>query len=262
MTSFHSGLAAFLGDPNFPEVAMQSSRGGKIRLYQDLYMQYSRLDFTKIEDRPIAISGLEKRLLDNFKASGGCDGGLGVFDDGLKRGWLRRSLLWRRGFDEPRMDRIVFPPDRSKSVPTWSWMAYRGAIDYLDLPFEKMDWQPDEINSPWHLSRGGAGRTREYDDDISLTVTVRSFELAKSIRDSELVFDVPGKTEGETFKCVIVGRDVGDAPLSERKHYVLVISPKISSRQGTSKTYVRVGVGYMLGRYISYDSPGERVKVI
>jgi hypothetical protein len=50
-------------------------------------MQYSRLLFSRIEDRPIAIAGLEKRLIGAF----GTQGGFGVFaaPDGL----LQRSLL-------------------------------------------------------------------------------------------------------------------------------------------------------------------------
>ncbi|KAI3392588.1 hypothetical protein diail_5462, partial [Diaporthe ilicicola] len=47
----------------------------KIRVYEDLYRQYTRLEFTRNTDRPIAIAGLEKRLIRDLKAQGG----LGVF---------------------------------------------------------------------------------------------------------------------------------------------------------------------------------------
>ncbi|KAJ9148868.1 hypothetical protein NKR23_g4690 [Pleurostoma richardsiae] len=123
-------LASFLGDPNFPQViALSSSRGEKIRLYEDLYKQYSRLEFSWLADRAVAIAGLEKRLIRDFN-----NGGYGVFDDG--RGLLHRSLLWRRGVDQPSLSRIVFPLGR-RSAPTWSWMGYNGGIDYFsddDLP--------------------------------------------------------------------------------------------------------------------------------
>ncbi|KAI0476359.1 heterokaryon incompatibility protein-domain-containing protein [Xylariaceae sp. FL0804] len=159
-----STKAAFLGDPNFPQLGMDSSRGSKIELYQDLYRRYSTLAFSRVEDRPVAIAGLEKRLV------GACGnrGGYGVFDDGARGGLLHRSLLWHRSPREASLSRIAFfdpssgdqsqgqdHPDhdhhhRGRSsvvVPSWSWMAYRGAIDYLRPPFNGVEWEP--VGSPW-----------------------------------------------------------------------------------------------------------------
>jgi hypothetical protein len=224
-----------------------------------MYMQYSRLEFTKIEDRPIAISGLEKRLLDNFKTTGG----YGVFEDnGTSRGWLRRSLLWRRGFEVRTMERIDFPVDRSAPVPTWSWMAYKGGINYLEPPLEKVDWESDEIISPWSSGHLGAARTSDFGEEIGLVATARDFDTVKVKGDSVIIYDIPGKTAWQPFKCIIIGRNNEDAPLEEKRHYVLIISPKISGPRGTLKTYARVGVGHLLGKCISYDSAGERVRVI
>ena len=128
-----SDLASLVGDPNFPEVAIKSSRDEKIRFYQDLYIHFSRLKFTPYSDRSIAIAGLEKRLIRAFDTSGE----FGVFDDG--RSLLHRSLLWSRGWDEATLDKIAFPADSQIIVPTWSWMAVKGGIDYLDLPFDGVD---------------------------------------------------------------------------------------------------------------------------
>ncbi|KKY39056.1 putative tol-like protein [Diaporthe ampelina] len=73
-------LASFLGDPNFPSKLSNdaTTRGEKIRVYENIYRQYTRLQFTHISDRPIAIAGLEKRLIRDLRA----EGGYGVFDDG------------------------------------------------------------------------------------------------------------------------------------------------------------------------------------
>jgi hypothetical protein len=81
-----SNLADFLGDPKFPEKAMRKRRGWKIAYFQDLYKQYSRLQFTRIEDRAIAILGLENRL----RVAYGVHGGFGIFDDGPDGGLFHR----------------------------------------------------------------------------------------------------------------------------------------------------------------------------
>lgn len=79
-----SNKAAFLSDPVSPKVATNSTKGSQIRLYESLYRQYSTLQFTKAYDRPIAIAGLEQRLIRAF----GKPGGFGVFNR-----YFRRSLL-------------------------------------------------------------------------------------------------------------------------------------------------------------------------
>ena len=134
-------MADFLGDPNFPNKAMRANRARKIAYFQGLYKQYSRLDFTRYSDRPFAIAGLEKRLQSAFNTRGA----FGIFDDGDKEdgGLFHRSLLWQRGEengDLPNMPTIEFPPARKVNVPSWSWMAYRGGIDYIDPPFDQADW--------------------------------------------------------------------------------------------------------------------------
>lgn len=59
--------------------------------------------FTIIDDRPVAISGLENRLLRTFDT----DGGYGILEY-----YLHRSLLWKRlektlvRIDSPRCQRI------------------------------------------------------------------------------------------------------------------------------------------------------------
>lgn len=51
-----------LGDPKFPSKAMTSERGLQIRYFQHLYTVYSQLDFTHIQDCPIAIEGIDNRF--------------------------------------------------------------------------------------------------------------------------------------------------------------------------------------------------------
>ena len=255
-----SKLASFVGDPNFPEVAIKSSRGGKIRLYQDLYIQYSRLKFTRYSDRPIAIAGLEKRLIHAFDTRGG----FGVFDDG--RGLLHRSLLWSRGSDEATLDKIISPADSQIMVPTWSWMAFKGGIDYLELPFDGVDWEEQEIRSPWTPGSRGVWHTGDQAGVVELSAVARDFDFTgKTGPESKLIYDRPPRSDGsiQPVKCVVVGRLGKGAGQNEqnRMYYVLLVTTKTSQVTRGALACERVGVGHVLGQWIRLDQPGTLVKI-
>lgn len=254
----YSKLASFIGDPNFPEVAIKSSRGGKIRLYQDLYIQFSRLQFTRIFDRPIAIAGLEKRLIHDFE----CRGGFGIFDDG--RGILRRSLLWHRGLDESALDRIIFPADRQLMIPSWPWMAYRGGINYLDLPFNRVDWEEQELRSPWTPDSRGYWHTGDKNGNTEITAVARDCDLIGAPeQESLLIYNIPAKSNNpdQGMKCVVVGRLQSAGQERDKMHYVLLVRQKEHQVSRGVQIYERVGVGQVLGKWINLDEPGTLVKI-
>ncbi|KAL9105839.1 MAG: hypothetical protein Q9227_009047 [Pyrenula ochraceoflavens] len=230
-TKTHNTLASFIGDPNFPEVAIRFSKGEKIRYYQDLYKQYSRLQFTRAADRPIAIAGLEKRLIRNFKTSGG----FGVFDDG--QSLLQRSLLWHRGSDEGTLHRIIFPANWLMAVPTWSWMAYKGGIDYLDLEFDGVDWEEEEIRSPWTPSASDYWHTGDQSGSIGLNAVARHFDFpGLAGQDMQIIYDVPSKSDGSIphMNCVILGRSKG--PAVDAQTELIHTLPTLYSREAPSNS--------------------------
>ncbi|KAG6354470.1 hypothetical protein INS49_004487 [Diaporthe citri] len=263
MTKMHNQLASFLGDPNFPTVAMKANQGGKIRLCQDLYARYSRLGFSHYEDRPVAIAGLEKRLISSL----GLRGGFGMLDDNGP-GLLRRSLLWRRAQDVESLDLITFnstsdTSSKAAPPPTWSWMAYKGAIEYLDLPFYQVEWETKDIISPWATNALG---TWSYSGDISaeprgLRVIARSFDAEVAAIDdtSDLIIDTPSSTPfpGSALKCVILGRlrSESEEAAGGRRHFVMLVKPTGSEAKG-SYIYLRAGVGFMPGSLIHFDGTG------
>ncbi|KAF4950003.1 hypothetical protein FSARC_13322 [Fusarium sarcochroum] len=263
LTRLTNNQAAFLGDANFPKLAMRSARGAKIRFYQSLYEQYSNLQFTRIYDRPIAIAGLEQRLVSAFKT----DGGYGVF----KGSFFGRSLLWKRDTTRSSaLTMIAFPKNQKFRVPTWSWMAYEGPIAYLEIPFGCVEWDYEtaegRIQSPWVTrdaqTTSASWHTGDSNGKIDLTAEARDlFDLSLAETRGKIVYDDGTSLDtDQSVRCVVVGSekmttetcDVGDL-----EHYVLLVKPV----QGPGDNcYRRIGIGTLLGRWIEWDRPGLRIK--
>jgi hypothetical protein len=189
-------MADFLGDPKFPTKAMRANRAGKIAYFQGLYKQYSRLNFTHYDDRPFAIAGLEKRLQKAF----GTKGDYGIFDDGDKHdgGLFHRSLLWQRGEEEGDAEHLIpinFPPARNVKVPSWSWMAYKGGIDFIDPPFHSANWEYDELQPPWTCGSLSTTRITRPDGEVAITAVVRNFDVAgRQQFEVKIVYDTERRT--------------------------------------------------------------------
>ncbi len=127
---------------------MSASQWEKIIRLQNLFKTYSGLGFTRASDRAVAADGIQSSLLRAL----GTRGGYGIFSEDAAdvnnkdhRGLLRRGLLWYRPADKQALAPIQFPPGRE--VPSWSWMAYMGEIDFLRLTFGAIDWM--DLRSPW-----------------------------------------------------------------------------------------------------------------
>lgn len=206
----------------------------------------------------MAIAGIENRLITSFDVQGG----FGVLDDG-KRGLLWRSLLWQRANDplhRIRFDLTVVAP------PSWSWMAYKGAIDYLDLPFNKVEWEEDDIQAQWSIARMWS-YSRDYSKcPLQLNVYPRGFDLkaAKTCDDARILLDNPDR-EAElepSLKCVVIGKskDEDQERTEDRTHYIMLLASTAVQEVGThcATVYSRVGVGYVPGVLIDYNQPVER----
>ncbi|KAK5630275.1 hypothetical protein RRF57_005990 [Xylaria bambusicola] len=215
---------AILGDPDFPKYSVR--RLGKIRTYELLYEHYSRLLFSRLQDRPLGIASLEQKLLRDFKTRGA----YGCFEI-----YLARSLLWRRSRNETTLAKIYFDPGLPK-IPSWSWMGYAGGINYFDLPFGSIDWE----NVGWSFNADNVTQ-----DDKPPTLEARGFRFPWNADDQEgvtAIYDRPELLDifANRVKCVVMGRSrVGD-PQKPQAHYLLLVS-EIEER----RVWERVGVGFV-----------------
>jgi len=199
---------------------------------QILFKKYSQCGLTNKSDRDTAISGLVKRI----ESALGTEGRYGVFDC-----FFSRLLLWKR-FGKEKTDPIVYSGRR---VPSWSWMAYNGGIDFMSDSTLMVPRSKDL----------GLDTNREV-----LVVKIRQFEycrmeqkekehaiFADSGRVGSLWFDMATKIE---FRhCVVVGMRKDQEEDPQKTYYILVVREK-----PLKKEYERLGVGEVEARYVSKES--------
>jgi hypothetical protein len=262
---FCSDMADFLGDSKFPDKAMRVlSRPLKVVYFQGLYKQYSRLNFTRWTDRPIAIAGLEARLQRLFDTKGR----YGIFDDGDKAegSLFHRSLLWRRAWDSDEnrdgnsLEGIDFSTDINSHVPSWSWMAYKGGIDYTDPPYRSATWETRELIPPW--TRGGYLEP-EANEPIAIAAVARDFDVEGN--DSEgvkIAYDTGQGSGKKRVRCVIVAKSIAEESNFDKRYYVLlVVRVRYGLEDDRWVKCKRVGAGFMPGKYIAFDEPGTEVRI-
>jgi hypothetical protein len=217
-------------------------KGEQIKRFQDLYRQYSRLALSTDHDRPAAIDGLQMRLLKTMNVQGG----FGVFDGCDKnKGFLRRSLLWRRGDDISTLRTINFPNDRQK-VPSWSWMAVSGGIDYFSPSFDDFHW-PD-LKSPWSSS---------VHVRAEMFIEAQSYKFDLSVAEShqhKIVFDDSEYIKQDQTRAIVVGIEKGRTHSEHKKHYILVVDVKSAFHLDGRLNCNRVGAGWVLGKCLEGES--------
>ncbi|KAF2628817.1 HET-domain-containing protein [Macroventuria anomochaeta] len=228
----------FMLDPNFPDRLLASGNQRAIEFISFLSEEYSKRGLTKKTDRSVAISGLGARIARARK----CETKYGVFQP-----YLHRNLLWQRS-GEKKMKRIGY---ESQAVPTWSWMAYDGSIQFLDIPFGGVEWVHGLRLSKgykygWFNKNKRAKPALVTDIGVFRNCSLEQRDMNYTILDSDkaeigcIRYDVDGSESLDDELCCVVGRHV-----SWDKYYILVVR-----WVGVDKEYTRVGVGWIQGDYI------------
>ncbi|RYP78241.1 hypothetical protein DL771_000718 [Monosporascus sp. 5C6A] len=236
--------AAFLGDANFPESALEYYRDGRQVLVQDLYERYSGLAFTMAIDRSVAILGLQKRLERAFHTQAAF---------GLFAVYFGRGLLWQRRYIKP-MKRIAWPGGRR--VPSWSWFSKEGPIEYMSLQFEKIDWATKEFISPFQSQTAvGSKKPSGAQEDRDLTALrgqARKLQLTELEMLVHIRFDSEEEFDTGSLRCVVIGRDKIDHGTDDPKQHVLVVQPLDALEK---RCYERVGVASLRFEHVGNEGP-------
>ncbi|KAI0535810.1 hypothetical protein GGR58DRAFT_529009 [Xylaria digitata] len=234
LTEVSNNLAAFLGDPKFPRIIMSAAQGEKIIRFQNLYKTYSALAFTNPCDRPIAMEGIQSRLLKAFGTRGGY--GLGL---------LRRSLLWYQR--NMKLVRIKF--SFGKDTVT---------INFVKLKFGKINWTA--IQSPWSTGNRAIIPMDNSSRRLALIGQARAItDHAEAGKSGKLYYNIRQEAGGDGVRCVVLGVEKGVEAIGARLHCFILVRPARSRPPGSGKAYERVGAEYLPGRFIATD--GEKVQV-
>jgi hypothetical protein len=206
-------------DPNFPNRLLRSGYQRTVEFIHFLFEEYSKRDLTEETDRSVAISGLEDRIKGALK----CQSRYGIFQK-----CLHRNLLWQTSND--KVKEIAY----DHHVSSWSWMAYSGGIQFMDIRFGDVDWVDhlrfDEECKSALIADVGKFRNCTMKPDGDHYAILNLFRRRGWIR-----YDVEDRERLHKEQCVVVGRTNN---ISVEEYYILVVVPTRVDGE-----YRRVGVG-------------------
>lgn len=150
-------------------------------------------------------------------------------------------------------------------------MAYDGGVDFLDLPLGGVDWLKDAIKSPWESEGVDSWHTGDGKEYVELKAWARPFALGSLVPTTAedkvvILYDNQDlmNTEDGNPMCVVVGRTKNkNMTAEELVYFVLVIksSKGASDAKDGSKSYERVGVGHMKGKFLDLKSSAQAVVI-
>lgn len=241
-----SNETAFLGDPNFPSYTIRpkSSRGEQIHLFTKLFQRYSQLELSHAEDRPVAIDGIMERLTSAFRTQSLA---------GLFKNFWGRCLLWQRAEGARPLKKIPLGTHTKRTPPSWSWMAFEGAISFLEPEGGEFDWNERGVELPFARPQSSWLKTSHLRDSNAIHAQAFEFAHAENSTTGEayLSSDNDNALSTTAAKCVVIGSEKEHAKDPDRrKHYVVFVSQTTGAL-----SYERVGVGYVPGKFIKFAHP-------
>jgi hypothetical protein len=138
---------------------------------------------------------------------------------------------------------------RGEAVPSWSWMAYEGGIDYMDAPGGRVDWAEDVISPFTVLDASGSSSVTTH---TTIRAPVHDFIDTKN---TDLILDEPSQNSRRPLKCVVIGRSKFSTTKNRSSCYVLVVQAAASKE---TDRYERVGVALLKQDRVALRHP-ERV---
>ena len=235
-------------DPNFPNRLLESGHQRTMEFIHFLFEDYSKRDLTEKTDRAVATSGLEDSIAGALR----CQSRYGIFQQ-----YLYRNLLWQTS--DNKMERIVY---KNRNVPSWSWMAYNGSIQFIDIPFGTVDWidslRFDKGRELELIANIGEFRDCTMEPDGKY-YTILDFGR---IKRGWIQYDIEEHEDLFKERCVVVGKksskdkdEIGDGDrLDVKEYYILVV--RLTSVDGE---YKRVGVGLIQSDYVVRQRLNVRV---
>jgi hypothetical protein len=196
------------------------------------------------------MTGLEARIA----RARGCQSRYGIFKQ-----YLYRTILWQRSGE--KMERIRYEPP---VAPSWSWMAYDGGIQFMDIPFSDVDWNDDFPFNNWFDKLRFSKHKCALITNVcvfrncSLEQRDTSFAILDSSKAErgQIQYDVEASEDLHAERCVVIGResDPNNSGSTNRKCYILVVG-----QTGVDDEYRRLGVGWIQSDYVARQKRNVQV---
>ncbi|KAK6858312.1 hypothetical protein PG995_006011 [Apiospora arundinis] len=92
-------------------------------------------------------------------------------------------------------------------------------------------------------------------------VVARDYNVAGfKNREAQILYDEDCSASDGASKvqCVVLARTKSGSSRAAKKHYVLIVAADLKWSTGANRKFHRVGVGYMLGKFIRWESPAAK----
>jgi hypothetical protein len=168
---------------------------------------------------------LEDRITGALK----CQSGYGIFQK-----YLHRNLLWQASDD--KLKEIAY----DHHVPSWSWMANSGGIQFMHIPFGEVDWI-DHLRFDEECEFALIADVAEF-RNCTMKLDGDHYEVLDLSRRKRgwIRYDAEDGKELGKERCVVVGRK-----RNITEYYILVVRPT-----RVDGLYRRVGVGSIHSGYV------------
>ncbi|KAK4640743.1 hypothetical protein QC761_606980 [Podospora bellae-mahoneyi] len=229
----------FILDPYFPNRLRRSGYYRIVQFIQFLFQKYSTSGLTVETDRVIAIGSLIERMEQVLHSKA---------KYGIFRFCLSSLLLWKRTDQQKPL--IPYKDE----VPSWSWMAYSGGIEFI-LDSNPSFRVPRLVDLDYADDRPVLNvKVRNFGGNCKMGINKEKYVILDGEEEvGSLWFDMADQIRSEDCNCVVVGAldvDMEDHKVEDtRKCYYMIIVQKEDGDRG----YKRVGVGIVRAQYVSEE---------
>ena len=242
----------FTLDPNFPSRLIRSGKRRTINCISFLFQEFSKRSLTVLTDRCVALSGLEARISEALN----CRRRYGILEK-----YLHRNLLWLA------LDGDLTEITYDHHVPSWSWMAYIGGIQFRGVPLGGVEWydylqfdkrcecEQAKFTNLWTVCKRKHAIVTNLWTVLDLPKVFSKAQHADldfdGAEEGWINYDLEGGEDSCEKRCIVVGR-LQDSGVD--KYYVLVV--RSTSVNGE---YRRIGLGLIQSKHVERQVINVRV---
>ena len=127
-------------------------------------------------------------------------------------------------------------------MPSWSWMAYKGGIQFIDVPFGKVEWF-DQLQFDTVSDHAIITNLWTFQN-----CTVEVYKTWYAVLDSDgarrgrIHYDTEGIKDPCEDHCIVIGKESNNGVYD---YYVLIVRST-----NVDRTYERIGVGLIQSDYL------------